>query len=379
MRAWALCGGLLLVIACDRKPVDPSPITRIPGLAPPLDSRRVPVPDSAPLVAKPAPAEEVEGENGPPVAAPVRAGRTPTAAQLAERFRIHYRSSNALALSQQDVLIEGNAKGASLTMLDLGQKGGAAPKFARYRLDAAAVAQLLAKLDGALWWTLANARQPVMDGTAFSLKQQRGDFAHELQVLNGCACDARRPTDAADETCNCPQLDVIDLVGTWFQKLPAKSRVEVAAPKTGTFKPPKISEKLKRGAALACEAGPSGTLACENQRCFPQGKLVACFRSPFAQTGVLGQPQKKKKKSTRREEPPKGTARPWAIQTEDGQKCSGAPLPTDFETWSCVTESKGKSPRRDEQVVRVIQAGAGQIAVLAGEDFRVTPVTVLWP
>ncbi len=378
MRAWALCGGLILVVACDRKPVDPSPITRIPGLAPPLDSRRGLVPDSAPIAAKPTPHEDGKGEDEPAVAEPVRGGPTPTAAQLAEAFRIHYRSSNALALWQQDVLIEGNAKGAWLTMLDLGQKGGAAPTFARYRLDAAAVAQLLAKLDGSLWWTLKNDRQPVMDGTAFSLKQQRGDFAHALQILNGCACDARRPTEAADETCKCPQLDVMDLVGTWFQKLPAKSRVEVAAPKTGTFKPPKISEKLKRGAALACEAGPNGTLACENQRCFPQGKLVACFRSPFMQTGVLGQPQKKKK-SSRREEPTKGTARPWAIQTEDGQKCAGAPLPTDFETWSCVTESKDKRPRRDDQVVRVIQAGAGMIAVWAREDFRVTPVTVLWP
>ena len=109
MRLWGVAVVICAVLlGCNEKPADVSPITKIPGLAGPpprLDrSHDIEVPKKDPASADP--------ETPPKPAPPPIAVAAPTAAQLAGSFDLHYNAARGDPLVEDDVRIAGDASRA---------------------------------------------------------------------------------------------------------------------------------------------------------------------------------------------------------------------------------------------------------------------------
>jgi hypothetical protein len=314
--------GALLLSGCDDAPKDVSPITRIPGLpgpgAPPLDMR-------GPSARTPPPSFLSEPERLPePAVEPVAVEQPePSPKELSGPFAVHLNSGDL------EVRFTGTAASGTASVIN-----AKAETWAAYKLDAAASGKLLKSLDALRWWKLLPAAEPSRDLT---LDVVRGDFKGSFDVR-----------DAAEVT---------RLLTHFASGLGAKARQKFPATSVETFKPPKVVGVPK---SASCEAQQK-VFACDQSRCFAQGKLLACFAAPFKDKGTL---VKRAAHST--EQPAvKNPDYFWALELKNGRTCQGAPLPTATARWVCG----------DEQVERLLHSDDAYFVVLGKS---VVPVAKAW-
>jgi hypothetical protein len=350
MRLWGVAFAIsAALLGCDDKSADVSPITKIPGLAGPnqqLDrSHDIVVPKKIPGAVAATP----EPEPPPPPAPPAPVAATPpTAAQLAGSFDLHFNAARGDPLVEDDVRIVGDAKGATLTQIITGKT----EKIELWKLDAAAVAKLLKSLDALKWWGLDDTHANGKDQTLSTLEVQRGGYIHQFRALG---------------TPPGPQAEALKLVSKLGATLGAKAKEKLAAPSAETFKASKVTGNPEK---MTCEAVPGGITRCGIARCFAQGRLLACFRSPFkGEKGILAL---KPLKLT----VPKGAVAPkgdyyWAFELKDGRKCEGPPAPQEGVRWMC------KTGKETEEVERLVHSGEGVLAVVGGGR-RMVPITRVW-
>lgn len=334
------------LFACNETPVNPSPITRIPGLAGPLArpvDRTPDVRDPAPKPPTPEPAAPPTPPPPPVVAAP------PTAAQLGGAFDLHYNCAKGDPLVEDDVRIIGDSKGAVLTQVVTGKT----EKVDIYKVDPAAVSKLLKALDAHKWWTLDDARAAGKDLTLSTLEIQRGGFTRQFRTQG--------PAPGA-------QTEAIKLVSKLASTLGPKAKEKLTAPSTEAFKPGKVAATPGKE-KWDCEPAPGGLIKCDTARCFPQGKVFACFHSPFKTDKGVAIRQIKLA-------PSKGPAPKlpnyfWAFELKDGRRCEGPPVPIEPARWTC---KGGKEP---EEVERLVHSGEGLLAAVGGSR-KLVPITRVW-
>ena len=109
------------------------------------------------------------------------------------------------------------------------------------------------------------------------------------------------------------------------------------------------------GERRQCETG-TGFDKCDGARCFPQGKLLACFKSPFSK----GVAVKGNKLPSVKAPAVKATQYFWAFELKDGRKCEGPPAPESSVRWTC------KGPKELDEIERLIRSGDGLFAVISG-------------
>lgn len=339
MRAWpVVVAGALALLACNEPAPNPSPITRIPGLAgpltPPLDRSAPKRPPETEPPPKPPPE--------PVVIAP------PTAQQLAGSFELHFNTARGDPLVEDDVRVLGDAKGAVLSQMVTGKTD----KFDSYRLDAAAVARLLKALDATKWWSLDDARANGKDQTLSSLEVERGGYLHQFRLQGGSTG---------------PQGEAIKLVSKLAASLGPKAHERIPAAAIEVFKPGKVAGAPEK---WECEPAPGGIFKCQGARCYPQGKVLACFRTPYkTDKGVAVKPPKG---APSKLPGPKTPSYLWAFELRDGRKCEGSAVPVEGGRWICKT---GKDTT--EEVETVIRSGDGLFAVVGGAR-RVVPIVKAW-
>ncbi len=344
MRLWLVGVVFATLLACNEQPENPSPLTKIPGLAGPLSRPVDRTPDTRPPPSRPAEPEPAGPPTPPPAPAVVA---PPTGAQLGGPFDLHYNCAKGDPLVEDDIRVIGDARGAVLTQMVTGKT----EKVDIYRLDAAAVSKLLKALDGLKWWTLDDARAAGKDLTLSTLELQRGGFTRQFRTQG--------PAPGA-------QTEAIKLVSKLPSTLGAKAREKLVAPSAESFKPGKVPATPGKE-KWDCEPAPGGTIKCDTARCFVQGKVFACFHSPFNKGVAI----RMIKFAPSKAPAPKQPNYFWAFELKDGRKCEGPPVPVEAPRWTC---KGGKEP---EDVERLIRSGDGLLAAVGGSR-RLVPVTKTW-
>jgi hypothetical protein len=328
---------IVAVLGCDEPPgEDPLALKPIANLPPPLP--------------KPAaPAEEKTFDRAVNTRAKRVPGEPPSAEDRLSPFELTVGWTSPRWPAEGVDRLKGDGFDAVATHTR--SKRGETTEAEDFRLSTAEARTFLDSLDPLLWWTLGNEGSSMMDGTYFTVELRRGSRHIKYKLHNECGCKYG---------CGCPQRELISQFEDFLDGLRARAHALTAPAWVETFKPPALSGKPKECAGAECDS----------LRCFPQGALLACFRSPFgsSKTALL-KPVKGKRVAHKAVTDDSFV---WAFELENGTRCAGPPEPAQRALWLCE-ESDGRQMTAD---VAITVRGKAQVASLSRGQAR--RITRLW-
>jgi hypothetical protein len=296
----------------------------------------------------------------PPSPPPTDTGSAPSETDSKGPVRVHLRMLEPQRLFSRDYLFEGAADGGTWTRLERRSAGrGVAVKYARSMLDAEQTADLLGSLDATEWWGLSDVANPGAGGTRF-LDIRRGGTRHRFEVRGACWCDNR---------CLCPQAKALDAANIFFHRAKVVG-LEVQKPTAFRALSAPAFEQEDGGTAPPaedCELSPMRELSCGKTKCVRQGKVAACFESPFLE-GDAGV----RHVTIRKELKTRGDrwALPWAFRTATGRTCLQKAWPSPREQYTCEPNTPA--------FARLFWAGKTLVAETKEPDWSLETVVEAW-